>query len=311
LFLTSAAVSKGAGSRQDKAAVYEISTFLSVGQPGVEKVEGSARAGKVMRNAEHVVFGGGWTGEDAVDGSARARLDRDAALRAEPERVAAALAEPGARVLPMWRGKPLVAGAAADRLGWVMPGSDVLERAADLPIYLGRLAGVPRFAADISAWEPAGLDPAVLGGFSDDSLQQHPAAPSDHIFRELRAVMTRLDPAEAEMAASARALINWHRSHGFCARCGAQTEIVSAGWQRRCQPCGAQHFPRTDPVVIMLVTRGNKVLLGRSPAFPERMYSLLAGFIEPGETVEAAVRREVREETGITVGQVRYLASQP
>jgi NAD+ diphosphatase len=87
--------------------------------------------------------------------------------------------------------------------------------------------------------------------------------------------------------------------------------VTQAGWQRVCQACGGSHFPRTDPVVIMLITRGNKVLLGRSPGWPEGMYSCLAGFVEPGETIEAAVRREVWEEAGVHVGEVRYLASQP
>jgi NAD+ diphosphatase len=87
--------------------------------------------------------------------------------------------------------------------------------------------------------------------------------------------------------------------------------MAQGGWQRSCPTCGAQHFPRTDPVVIMLVTRGNSVLLGRSPGWPEGMFSLLAGFVEPGETIEAAVRREVLEETGVTCGAVNYLASQP
>jgi NAD+ diphosphatase len=87
--------------------------------------------------------------------------------------------------------------------------------------------------------------------------------------------------------------------------------MTQAGWQRSCPDCGAHHFPRTDPVVIMLITHGNDVLLGRSPGWPEGMYSLLAGFIEPGETMEAAVRREVAEETAVSVGQVDYLASQP
>jgi NAD+ diphosphatase len=100
-------------------------------------------------------------------------------------------------------------------------------------------------------------------------------------------------------------------THGFCARCGAQSVIAMSGWQRDCPACGAHHFPRTDPVVIMLITHGNDVLVGRSPGWPEGMYSLLAGFVEPGETIEAAVRREVREEAGIHVGAVRYLASQP
>lgn len=108
-----------------------------------------------------------------------------------------------------------------------------------------------------------------------------------------------------------RAILGWHSNHRFCARCGARSDIALAGWQRICPSCGAQHFPRTDPVVIMLVTHGNSVLLGRSPGWPEGTYSLLAGFIEPGETIEAAVRREVREEAGVEVAEVSYLASQP
>ncbi len=123
--------------------------------------------------------------------------------------------------------------------------------------------------------------------------------------------MAALSPREAELAATARALLEWHRSHRFCAACGAQSAAAHGGWQRQCPACGAVHFPRTDPVVIMLITHGNSVLLGRSPGWPEGMYSLLAGFIEPGETLEAAVRREVAEETGVAVGAVRYLASQP
>ena len=97
----------------------------------------------------------------------------------------------------------------------------------------------------------------------------------------------------------------------FCAKCGAPSEVSQGGWQRGCPACKAQHFPRTDPVVIMLITRGNSVLMGRSPGWPQGMYSLLAGFVEPGETIEAAVRREVVEESGIKVGAVSYLASQP
>nr|WP_208103299.1 NAD(+) diphosphatase [Rubellimicrobium sp. CFH 75288] len=128
---------------------------------------------------------------------------------------------------------------------------------------------------------------------------------------DLRTVLATLDPAHAECAALARALWTWHGRHGFCAACGAPSRIVAAGWRRDCPACGAQHFPRTDPVVIALVLSGNAVLLGRSPGWPEGMHSLLAGYMEPGETVEAAVRREVAEEAGVPVGRVRYLASQP
>ena len=113
------------------------------------------------------------------------------------------------------------------------------------------------------------------------------------------------------MAATAKALLDWHRSHAFCARCGSRAAFGDAGWHRHCPQCKALHFPRTDPVVIMLVTYGNALLLGRSPGWPEGMYSILAGFIEPGETMEAAVRREVAEETNVRCGAVRYLASQP
>ena len=130
-------------------------------------------------------------------------------------------------------------------------------------------------------------------------------------FAELRGVMALLSPREAELVATAKAILQWHASHGFCAACGARSDVVQGGWQRSCPACGAQHFPRTDPVVIMLVTHGNSVLLGRSPGWPEGMFSLLAGFVEPGETLEAAVRREVLEETGVTCGAVGYLASQP
>ena len=131
------------------------------------------------------------------------------------------------------------------------------------------------------------------------------------VFAELRRVMTWLSPRDAELAATAKAVQGWHLSHGFCARCGAETTITQAGWQRVCPACKTSHFPRTDPVVIMLITHGNSVLMGRSPGWPEGMYSLLAGFVEPGETLEAAVRREVFEESGVEVGEVSYLASQP
>ena len=119
-------------------------------------------------------------------------------------------------------------------------------------------------------------------------------------------------PAE-EMGplATAKALLHWHSRHRFCAACGGPTALASAGFRRDCPRCGAQHFPRTDPVVIMLVTHGDCCLLGRQPRFPPGVYSCLAGFLEPGETIEDAVRRETFEEAGVAVGEVRYQASQP
>lgn len=229
--------------------------------------------------------------------------DRAADARGGPGGAAAAR-----RVLPIWRGRPLLAG---DRLGWVAPDSPVLVHAGPERLFLGRHEGEALAAADVSAWEPEALDRARLAMFLDPTEYAHPGLPDDHRFLDLRGVLMRLPPSEAALAGTARALFNWHRTHGYCAACGAASGWALDGWQRRCPACGAQHFPRTDPVVIMLVVRGNRVLLGRSPGWPEGMYSALAGFVEPGETLEQAVRREVAEETGIAVGAVRYVASQP
>lgn len=139
----------------------------------------------------------------------------------------------------------------------------------------------------------------------------HPSLPHGSVFADLRQVMSTLEPQDAAIAATGKAVLGWHQSHRFCSHCGQPSRPVRSGWQRSCDHCGRQHFPRTDPVVIMLVTSGNEVLMARSPGWPEGMYSLLAGFVVPGETIEAAVRREVHEEVGIGVGEVRYLASQP
>jgi len=247
-----------------------------------------------MRQAESVTFGG-------------SGLDRAAHLRGDGAAVAALLAS--GRVLALWRGKPLLAGEEA--LGWLAPDHPALAIAGPA-VFLGLdEAGQGLFARDLSAWLPPEGTDLPQPGFFDKTRQPHPDLPPTHAFAELRGVMTRLSAREAELAATARAVLMWHRSHGFCAQCGAASDMVQAGWQRSCPACGTQHFPRTDPVVIMLVTRGNAALLGRSPGWPEGMYSCLAGFIEPGETIEAAVRREVFEESGVRVGAVRYLASQP
>jgi NAD+ diphosphatase len=124
-------------------------------------------------------------------------------------------------------------------------------------------------------------------------------------------MMQLLSPPDLAIYGAARSLVDWHARHRFCARCGAGTRLVKGGWQRHCDNCGADHFPRTDPVTIMLVEHEDRLLLGRQRRFPPRMYSALAGFIEPGETIEEAVAREIREEAGLRVRDVRYIASQP
>ena len=249
--------------------------------------------------AERVSLGGGG-------------LDRMAARRGATE---ALLAEPGARVLALWRGRPLVSGTAPVRLLTLAPDHALLDEASQFRVLLGRAGAAVVFAADLSGWSPPEADGAAdLGPGRTGADQPAPAGlglPDDARFADLRGLLAALSARDGELAATARGILEWHRSHGFCAGCGAPTLAVEGGWQRRCPSCGAAHFPRTDPVVIMLVTQGNSVLLGRSPGWPERMYSTLAGFMEPGETVAGAVRREVDEEAGVPVGRVRMLSSQP
>lgn len=252
-----------------------------------------------MKLAETVTFGG-------------SGLDRAAHLRGDIDAIKTRRADPLSKAIVFWRGKLLVRKAERDTLAR-MPVTDSFFANRDVrSIFLGlEEDGTAIFAHNISDWDPEELDQDVLGSFLDPSEQSHPDLPDTDVFMELRANLTRLSRREGELAVSARALYCWHDSHKFCSKCGSKSEMSMAGWQRGCAACGAHHFPRTDPVVIMLITHGNSVLMGRSPGWPEGMYSLLAGFVEPGETLEAAVRREVFEEAGIKVGHVDYLASQP
>lgn len=210
-------------------------------------------------------------------------------------------------VYPFWRGQ-----VAFGPEPLALPADHPIFAGAGEAIYLGDACledGVARayFAREIAEFapQPAGAEP-----FLDPTETHHPAL-SGAVFAQLRVRLGACEGAVGEMLATARALLSWHESHRFCARCGGESAAVLAGWKRVCASCGAEHFPRTDPVVIMLVTRGERVLLGRGTAWPEGMYSCLAGFVEPGETLEGAVAREVFEETGVRVGAVRYMASQP
>lgn len=251
-----------------------------------------------MQHAESVTFGG-------------SGLNRAAEIRGDTEGLAKLKASPEARAVLFWRSKPLFAGHQAMSLAKLPLSHPLLGLAKKDPVFLGLDGATGYFAYDVSSWQPDQVDEAELAAFFDASQQHHPDLPDDHVFAELRGVMTRIDPRDAELASTGKSILSWQRSHRFCAKCGTESQMAMAGWQRDCPACGTNHFPRTDPVVIMLITHGNRVLMGRSPFWPEGMYSLLAGFVEPGEPIEAAVRREVFEEAGITVGKVEYLASQP
>lgn len=245
-----------------------------------------------MKLAETVTFGG-------------SGLDRAAQIRGTH----AGLPESGDSAIVLWRGRVLIEKMQEARLLRTSVLNDALS--GGRWIFLGYDEGPKVFACDISHWMPEDNRVPDLNVFFDPTERHHPAFGEDALFCELRGHMGTLTARDAELAATAKALFHWHNSHQFCSKCGEKSKIKMSGWQRSCENCKTSHFPRTDPVVIMLITNGNSVLLGRSPNWPEGMYSLLAGFLEPGETIEAAVRREVLEESGIAVGGVSYLASQP
>ncbi|MGA7488210.1 MAG: NAD(+) diphosphatase [Xanthobacteraceae bacterium] len=171
----------------------------------------------------------------------------------------------------------------------------VLGRTAE-SVFLGLVESAPRFAI--------ALDPASAETLkADDTL----------VVTDLRSIAVRGLVAADHLPplAEGKALVGWHARHRFCPNCGAATNVVDGGWRRDCPSCRGQHFPRTDPVVIMLPVAGERCVLGRSHRFQPGMWSCLAGFVEPGETIEEAVRRETLEEAGIVCGRVRYFASQP
>ena len=158
-------------------------------------------------------------------------------------------------------------------------------------------------------WETI-QEPTLFLGLDGEAPRFSPlplAPPSGVAF----GLLGQLDDADAAVFACALSLANWHGRHAFCSACGQATEVVRGGWSRRCRACGGEHFPRADPVVIMLVEHDGRLLLGRQPHYPPGRFSALAGFVEPGETIEAAVAREIMEEAGIAIADVRYVASQP
>ncbi|NGM21494.1 NAD(+) diphosphatase [Roseomonas stagni] len=226
-------------------------------------------------------------------------LDRAGHRRDDQDWIAQALADPETLFAPVWRSRSLMKGVEAGKPEAVLltgAAAEAVRMAGGPWAFLGLWEGRPVFTVDCSAAEdPLPLLPDGMGGFTD-----------------LRQVAGLLPAGEASVLAHARGLMHWRTRHRFCGVCGGECAPRSAGNVMVCTNCNAQHFPRTDPAVIMLVVRGDRALLGHSHRFPNsKMYSTLAGFVEPGESLEEAVRREVKEETGVEVGEVLYHSSQP
>jgi NAD+ diphosphatase len=223
-------------------------------------------------------------------------LERAAALRGDEVKLAAFLTHPRAGVYVVG-GESIVLkaqGAAPDPL--FSPDEARVLGVARETVFLGLLHDAPRFGV--------GIDPAAI-----EALK----ARADLKLIDLRtiAMQGEVDTVHVPPLAEAKAIFGWHARHRFCPNCSAATVLTQAGWRRDCPVCKAEHFPRTDPVVIMLPIKDDRCVLGRSPRFPPTMWSCLAGFCEPGESIEEAVRREVAEEVGVTCARVQYFASQP
>ena len=213
-------------------------------------------------------------------------LDRADALRGDVAALACLLRHPQAKLLRMQGFDPALTAEGA--LVWAF--------LAELPrldgdaalILLGLEDGIPHFVA----------------------LQQHSAEAPLYRTPRTMEILSQLGPQDMASYGTARSLIDWHGRHRFCGKCGGATLVHRAGWGRRCEACGSDHFPRVDPVVIMLAEHGDRALLGRQASWPQGRYSALAGFLEPGETVEEAVARELFEEAGVRASSVRYVTSQ-
>lgn len=224
-------------------------------------------------------------------------LDRMDQRRKDGDWLSEQMMQRETRFLPMSRLRALIDIDLDAEIGWRSPMEviDLLEQ--HRPLLLGVADGAAHFAIEADQrTAPRDATWLTRGKFID-----------------VRSVAPSMASGQAAILAQARSMLDWHQRHRFCAVCGAPSEMRDAGYMRQCtdESCNAQHFPRTDPVTIMLVFSGDDCLLGRQPRFPEGSYSALAGFMEPGEAIEECVRREIWEEAGIKVGDVRYVASQP
>ena len=213
--------------------------------------------------------------------------------------------------LLIWRGKLLFRFNDGKPIPYLIEKKPKFINKLSTYIFLGEFENKDIILWDMSDSKEVLGNTEQIGSFSDGEKNYHPDLPKGTYFCDLRNLLPLLNTKYANLCATAKGMYEWHKRLNFCQSCGGKLSSEKAGWEKICQKCNFKQFPRIDPVVIMLITKGNDILLGRSHGWPEKMYSCLAGFIEPGETIEAAAQREAMEESGIKIKNVKYITSQP
>jgi len=225
-------------------------------------------------------------------------LDRASYQRSQSDWVAQRIADPDSLAMVIWNGKPMVENrnGGGSQIAYVRASmAEELSDGGERLLFMGLWKETAVFALDVEGQsDPADGPMQGMGRFED-----------------LRAVALDLPSGDAAMAATAKAMFEWRRRHRYCSNCGQPSQPADGGWRRLCAACKTEHFPRTDPVVIMLAIREERCLLGRQAAWPKGMFSALAGFLEPGESIEEACAREIFEEAGLKTERVRYHSTQP
>ena len=243
------------------------------------------------------------------------KIDRATKFRSSEKKIKSLFLQQNSQHVLIWHGKVLFNCETNARrlvtLNNEQAKTYITNNHSTEPVFLGFDEKRPTFLHDISAWQNPLSKNGTLNSLSDITSNPNTQFPKNWLFCELRDMLTFLTFRDAEISIISKGIAEWHKSNSFCSKCGMKLEKILTGWELGCTACKVKHFPRTDPVVIVLVEHKGKILLGRSAVWPEGMYSCLAGFMEPGESIEVAAAREVYEESNVKITDINYIASQP